>query len=84
MNVGMLVKRAVLNPFESPRKRFGEMMVASNYLSREELDELLDAQRAAPSTRLGSLCLQRGYATASQVMDVLARQLPVVRRFTAP
>ena len=65
------------NPFERTRKRFGKMMIDSHYLSEDELNELLDEQKSKPNIRLGYLCRKKGYAEATEIMDVLLRQLPV-------
>ena len=69
--------RPSFNPFDRVRKPFGQMMIDSHYLSEEELKDLLDEQKGNPNTRLGYLCRKKGYAEASEIMDVLLRQLPV-------
>ena len=66
-----------INPFEKVRKRFGQLMLDSHYLSEDELDALIDEQKANPNMRIGYLCRKKGYAEATEIMDVLLRQLPV-------
>ena len=73
---------AIMNPFEKPKKKFGELMLSSHYLSEEELDELLDEQKANPKLRIGYLCMKKRYAEAIEIMDVLLRQLPVAVPFS--
>ena len=73
--------REILNPFESKRKKLGEMMVDSHYLSEDELDELIDEQKSRPDRKLGYLCVERGYTDKTELMDVLTRQMPVVKPF---
>ena len=71
-----------VNPFDRPRKRFGELALSSHYISEEELDELLDEQKFNPGSRIGYLCLKRGYAEPVEVMDILLSQLPVAVPFS--
>lgn len=70
------------NPFEKVRRRFGELMLSSYYLSEDELTELLDEQKQKPVQRLGYLCMKRRFAEPAEVMDVLLRQLPVAVPFS--
>ena len=76
------LRKHLLNPFERPRRRFGELMLEARYLSEDELDGLLDEQRRNPTQRLGYLCIQHGYASRAEVMDVLTRQLPVLKPYS--
>jgi hypothetical protein len=69
--------RQFFSPFEKEKKRFGELMLDSYYLSEAELEELLDEQRFTPGIKLGYMCLEKGYAEKHEVMDVLMRQLPI-------
>ena len=69
--------RTFYSPFNKEKKLFGELMLSSYYLSEEELDELLLEQKFRKGVRLGYMCIEKGYAEASEVMDVLLRQLPV-------
>ena len=74
--------RKDFNPFEKPRKRLGELMLDSHYLSEEELEDLIDEQKSTPNVKLGYICLQKGYAETTEVMDALLRQLPVAVPFS--
>lgn len=76
-------RSAALTPFDRPRRLFGELMLDARYLSEDELEDVLDAQRSEPGRRLGYLCMERGYARPAEVMDVLLRQLPVAVPFAA-
>jgi len=78
----MNLKKHLLNPFERSRQRFGEMMINARHLSKKELDSLLSEQRLTPNQRLGNLCVKHGYASRTEVMDVLMRQLPILKPYT--
>jgi hypothetical protein len=65
------------SPFEKEKKLFGELMLSSYYLSEDELSELLVEQKYRQGVRLGYMAIEKGYAQASEVMDVLLRQLPI-------
>ena len=69
--------RTFYSPFDKEKKLFGELMLSSYYLSEDELDELLIEQKFRKGVRLGYMAIEKGYAEASEVMDVLLRQLPV-------
>ena len=71
------------SPFDKEKKLFGELMLSSYYLSEEELDEMLIEQKYRKEVRLGYMCIEKGYAEASEVMDVLLRQLPVSVPYSA-
>jgi hypothetical protein len=75
--------RKFYSPFEPEKKRLGELLLSSYYLSEEELDELLEEQKIKPGRRLGYLCIEKGYAKPTEVMDALLRQLPVSVPYTS-
>lgn len=58
------------------RVRLGELLVSANILSREQLDQALEAQKA-DGRKLGQLLVERGLVTGTQVTQLLSQQLAV-------
>ena len=59
------------------RKPLGEILVASGYLTRPQLDEALSIQRKpGPRRMLGQILISRGFVTKAQIQIALARQKP--------
>jgi len=58
------------------RMRLGELLVSANILSREQLDQALEAQKA-DGRKLGQLLVERGLVTGTQVTQLLSQQLAV-------
>jgi len=58
------------------RVRLGELLVSANILTREQLDEVLQAQKA-DGRKLGQLLVERGLVTGTQVTQLLSQQLAV-------
>jgi len=71
------------SPFDKEKKLFGELMLSSYYLSEAELEEVLLEQRFRKGVRLGYMCIEKGFAQPSEVMDVLLRQMPVSVPYTS-
>ncbi|MDQ1684217.1 MAG: type pilus assembly protein PilB [Frankiaceae bacterium] len=64
---------------QATRRRLGEVLVEHGAITAEQLDEVLEAQRAAQRerrrVRLGTLVVELGYATERQVASALAAAL---------
>lgn len=63
---------------------FGEIAVALELLTREQLDECVALQRRARrNQRLGNICEERGYLTRDDVQRVLQHQSRLVQGRTS-
>jgi type IV pilus assembly protein PilB len=66
-------------PGTQVRRRLGEVLVEQGAITPEQLDEALDAQRAAQRqhrrVRLGTLVVELGYASERQIASALAGAL---------
>jgi type IV pilus assembly protein PilB len=60
----------------SARVRLGELLVTASIITREQLEEVLLAQRA-DGRRLGKLLVERGLVTETQLTQILSQQLSV-------
>jgi type IV pilus assembly protein PilB len=58
------------------RVRLGELLVSAHIISREQLDQVLLAQKA-DGRKLGQLLVERGLVTETQVTQILSQQLSV-------
>ena len=58
------------------RKRIGEMLVDSGFVTEHQLQEALEIQRSSPEL-LGKILVNRGYCTEMDVLKMLARQMGV-------
>ncbi len=64
------------SPPSATRKRLGELLVDGLLITREQLQEALDAPRD-PGKKLGQVLVERGWLTESQLAQALSRQLSV-------
>ncbi len=60
------------------RPKLGEMLVNASLLTREQLDQALEAREDA-SVRLGEYLISKGLIREDQLMDALSRQLHLPR-----
>jgi type IV pilus assembly protein PilB len=58
------------------KKRLGEMLVESNLLTQEDLQQALTEQKKA-GLKLGQFLVRRGAVAESQIVDVLSQQLKI-------
>jgi len=59
-----------------PRFKLGDMLVQSNLITGEQLEEALKSQTRSKK-RLGSILVEKGFVTERQLAEVLSRQLRV-------
>lgn len=59
-----------------PRVRLGELLVQAQIISQQQLDTVLELQKS-DSRRLGTLLVEQGYVTETQVTQILSQQLSV-------
>jgi type IV pilus assembly protein PilB len=60
-----------------PRRRLGEMLLENGVISQDQLDEVLVRQKAEKGSRIGRLLVDLGYATETQICEVVAEQLNI-------
>jgi len=60
----------------SARVRLGELLVTAAIITRDQLEEVLTAQRA-DGRRLGKLLVERGLVTETQLTQILSQQFSV-------
>ena len=59
-----------------PKRRLGDLLVTRGYLSEEQLQQVLDEQRASRGTKLlGELLVEKSWTTEEQVLECLAIEL---------
>ena len=58
------------------RKRLGEMLIESNLLTEEQLNQALSEQKKA-GLKLGKFLVNKGIVTERQIVDVLSDQLKI-------
>ncbi len=58
-------------------KRLGEMLIATEYITPEQLNKALDIQRRVPGKKLGEILVEQGFTTQRRVYKALERQLGV-------
>ncbi len=56
-------------------KRLGELLIAAEYITPEQLARALEIQKTTPGQKLGEIIIDQGFAPAHQVYHVLERQL---------
>jgi len=67
------------------KKRIGELLENSGYITSAQIEEALDVQSRPDEHRLlGQILVSRGYATMPQVQIALARQKDVGPEGYAP
>ncbi len=60
----------------APRVLLGEMLVEAQIVSRQQLEEVLNLQKT-DGRRLGTLLVEMGLVTETQVTQILSQQLSV-------
>ncbi|HEV8248220.1 MAG TPA: hypothetical protein VGP93_20735 [Polyangiaceae bacterium] len=60
----------------SQRVRLGELLVASQIITRQQLEEMLEVQKT-DGRRIGKLLVEAGLVTETQVTQILSQQLSV-------
>jgi type IV pilus assembly protein PilB len=63
------------DPVPPRRKYLGELLLHRGVITREQLNEVLELKQKEKGTRVGRLLLDLGYATESQICEVMAEQL---------
>ena len=58
-------------------RRLGEMLVANEYITEEQLRKALEIQRKVPGKKIGEILVEQGYTTQKRVYRMLERQLGV-------
>ena len=58
-------------------KRLGEILIAAEYLTEEQLNKALDIQRKVPGKKLGEILIEQGFVSQRRVYKALERQLGV-------
>ena len=58
-------------------KRLGEMMIAAEYITEEQLNKALEIQKKTPGKKLGDILLEQGFTTQRRLYAMLERQLGV-------
>ena len=64
-------------PSRNRRRRVGEMLIDAGILGPDQLEEALRRQKAEKGTRLGRLIVDLGFATETQICEVIADQLRI-------
>ena len=58
-------------------KRLGEMLIANEYITEEQLKKALEIQRKHPGKKIGEILVEQGFTTQKRVYKMLERQLGV-------
>ena len=58
-------------------KRLGEMLIANEYITEEQLKKALEIQRKVPGKKIGEILVEQGFTTQTRVYRTLERQLGV-------
>ena len=58
-------------------KRLGEMLIANEYITEEQLKKALEIQRKVPGKKIGEILVEQGFTTQTRVYRMLERQLGV-------
>ena len=58
-------------------RRIGEMLIANEYITEEQLRKALEIQRKVPGKKIGEILVEQGYTTQKRVYRMLERQLGV-------
>lgn len=58
-------------------KRLGEMLLATEFITEEQLNKALEIQRKIPGKKLGEILIEQGFTTQKRVYKALERQLGV-------
>ena len=58
-------------------KRLGEILIAAEYLTPEQLNKALEIQKKVPGKKIGEILVEQGFTTQRRVYKALERQLDV-------
>ena len=58
-------------------KRLGELLIAAEYITPEQLNKALEIQKKVPGKKLGEILVEQGFTTQRRVYKMLERQLGV-------
>ena len=58
-------------------KRLGELLVANEYITPEQLTKALELQKKNPGKKLGEILVEHNFTTQKRVYKMLERQLGV-------
>ena len=58
-------------------KRLGELLIANEYITPEQLNRALEIQKKTPGKKIGEILVEQGYTTQRRVYKMLERQLGV-------
>ena len=58
-------------------RRLGEMLIANEYITEEQLKKALEIQRKVPGKKIGEILVEQGFTTQKRVYRMLERQLGV-------
>lgn len=58
-------------------RRLGEMLIANEYITEEQLKKALEIQRKVPGKKIGEILVEQGFTTQKRVYQMLERQLGV-------
>ena len=58
-------------------KRLGEILLAAEYITPEQLNKALEIQKKVPGKKIGELLVEQGFTTQRRVYKALERQLGV-------
>ena len=58
-------------------RRLGEMLIANEYITEEQLRKALEIQRKVPGKKIGEILVEQGFTTQKRVYRMLERQLGV-------
>ena len=58
-------------------KRLGELLIANEYITQEQLNKALEIQKKTSGKKLGEILVEQGFTTQSKVYKMLERQLGV-------
>ena len=58
-------------------KRLGEILIAAEYITPEQLNKALEIQKKVPGKKIGDILVEQGFTTQRRVYKALERQLGV-------
>ena len=58
-------------------KRLGEILIAAEYITPEQLNKALEIQKKVPGKKIGEILVEQGFTTQRRVYKALERQLGV-------
>ena len=58
-------------------KRIGELLIANEYITPEQLNKALEIQKKTAGKKIGEILVEQGFTTQNRVYKMLERQLGV-------